>query len=94
MRHLAVFMLILIAAAPATRPTTRPASRAATKPISTRKPPPAFPRTHDPLIDEAVGKLLARQSHCVQPAGANMPVAPKRICFVGVENRIGLQART
>ena len=40
--------------------------------------------TYKPLIDEAVGKLLARHATC-PPDG--VPVAmPKRICFVGVEN--------
>jgi hypothetical protein len=42
--------------------------------------------TFKPLIDESVGKLLARQSHVVQAGGIPVP-APKRICFVGVENK-------
>src|SRR5262245_21476213 len=40
--------------------------------------------TFKPLVDEAVGKLLARQS-AVVPAGG-VP-GPKRVCFVGVENK-------
>ena len=47
--------------------------------------------TFNPLIDEAVGKLLARQhvsgvadhGTAVEPANY---LAPKRICFVGIEN--------
>jgi len=42
--------------------------------------------TYKPLIDEALGKLLARQNTGVQPAAAPAP-APKKICFVGLENR-------
>jgi hypothetical protein len=42
--------------------------------------------TFKPLIDEAVGKLLARQSHVVPAGGVPEPM-PKRICFVGVENK-------
>lgn len=42
--------------------------------------------TYKPLIDEALGKLLARQNAGVQPAAAPGP-APKKICFVGLENR-------
>jgi hypothetical protein len=43
---------------------------------------------YKPLIDEAVGKLLARHSQGVQPAAYN-PSGPQpmRICFVGVENK-------
>lgn len=44
--------------------------------------------TFKPLIDEAVGKLLARQG-CpppIQQTGGPVP-GPKRICFVGLENR-------
>jgi len=40
---------------------------------------------YKPLIHEAVGKLLARHSHGVEPVG-NPPSCVKRICFVGVEN--------
>jgi len=40
--------------------------------------------TYKPLIDEAVGKLLSRQTHVEQ---ASAPAAPKGICFVGVENK-------
>lgn len=42
--------------------------------------------TFKPLVDEAVGKLLARQSPGVQQVSANTP-GPKRVCFVGVENK-------
>jgi hypothetical protein len=42
--------------------------------------------TYKPLIDEALSKLLARQDSGLQPA-AVPPPAPKRICFVGVENK-------
>ena len=47
--------------------------------------------TFEPLIDEAVAKLLGR--HCQQPvemqSGQAEPLPPpsKRVCFVGVENR-------
>lgn len=41
--------------------------------------------TYKPLIDEALGKLLARQDAGLQPATA--PTAPKRVCFVGLENK-------
>lgn len=44
--------------------------------------------TFNPLVDEAVARLLARQEsqfhHASYPEG---PLPPKRICFVGVENR-------
>lgn len=47
--------------------------------------------TFKPLIDEAVGKLLARQGCLppIQPAGgpASAAPGPKRICFVGLENK-------
>lgn len=42
--------------------------------------------TYKPLIDEALGKLLARQGAGLQPASAPGPVR-KRICFVGLENK-------
>ncbi len=42
--------------------------------------------TYKPLIDEALGKLLARQGTGLQPVSAPVP-APKRICFVGLENK-------
>lgn len=46
--------------------------------------------TFKPLIDEAVGKLLARQG-CPPPIQTvSQPAAvpgPKRICFVGLENK-------
>ncbi|MCA9170642.1 MAG: penicillin-binding protein activator LpoB, partial [Planctomycetales bacterium] len=47
--------------------------------------------TFDPLIDEAVGKLLARhepQAHQLTSAtGEMLPPHQMRICFVGVENK-------
>ncbi|MBA4066355.1 MAG: penicillin-binding protein activator LpoB [Isosphaera sp.] len=44
--------------------------------------------TYKPLIDEALGKLLARQGAAVHPVGhPGVPPAAKRICFVGVENK-------
>lgn len=42
--------------------------------------------TFKPLVDEAVGKLLARHAHGVMQAGS-APATAKRICFVGVENK-------
>lgn len=42
--------------------------------------------TFKPLIDESLGKLLARQAGGLQPASAPGPV-PKKICFVGLENK-------
>jgi hypothetical protein len=39
---------------------------------------------YKPMIDESLGKLLARQATGLQPAGGNP--APKAICFVGLEN--------
>ena len=44
----------------------------------------------NPLVEEAVAKLLARQSTVVQEVtyqGAEELPAPKSICFVGVENK-------
>lgn len=42
--------------------------------------------TFKPLIDEALGKLLARQG--VHPVGhPAAPPAAKRVCFVGLENK-------
>ncbi len=44
--------------------------------------------TFNPLIDEAVARLLSRQEakfHTASHAGS--PPAPKRVCFVGLENR-------
>lgn len=41
--------------------------------------------TYKPLIDESLGKLLARQ--CAVPPSVTTPPAPKRICFVGLENK-------
>lgn len=43
--------------------------------------------TFGPLIEGAVGNLLARQSHGIQQAGVNAPCPPKSICFVGLENK-------
>lgn len=44
--------------------------------------------TYKPLIDESLGKLLARHSTAsgVQPTAAG-PAPAKRICFVGLENK-------
>ncbi len=44
----------------------------------------------NPLIEEAVGKLLARQTEPIQEAGysgAETIATPKTICFIGVENK-------
>ncbi len=44
----------------------------------------------NPLIDEAVGKLLARQGQPVQEVGydgAEVIATPKTVCFIGVENK-------
>jgi len=47
--------------------------------------------TFGPLIDDAVAKLLAR--HCEIPTqavsyqGELLPIPPKRVCFIGVENK-------
>lgn len=45
--------------------------------------------TFGPLVEGAVGNLLMRQGHGIQQAGVNAPGTPKRICFVGVENKMG-----
>jgi hypothetical protein len=42
--------------------------------------------TFKPLIDDSLGKLLARQHSGLQPA-SSPPPAPKKICFVGLENQ-------
>jgi hypothetical protein len=45
---------------------------------------------YNPLIEEAVAKLLARQSvavHEVSYQGAEVLPTPKTVCFVGVENK-------
>jgi len=43
--------------------------------------------TFKPLIDEAVAQLLGRQ-HDIQPVSAGeLPPPPKKVCFVGVENK-------
>lgn len=44
----------------------------------------------NPLIDEAVGKLLSRQAQPIQTVGydgAEVIATPKSICFIGVENK-------
>lgn len=46
--------------------------------------------TFNPLIDEAVAKLLGRCAPTSQPVsfdGAELPVGPQRVCFVCVENK-------
>uniref|UniRef100_A0A7C2NYQ7 Penicillin-binding protein activator LpoB n=1 Tax=Schlesneria paludicola TaxID=360056 RepID=A0A7C2NYQ7_9PLAN len=44
--------------------------------------------TWEPLIQQTVGQLLARQNVIVQTAGGPQVLpAKKRICFVGVENK-------
>lgn len=44
--------------------------------------------TFNPLIDEAVARLLTRQESHFQPAAfEGGPPVPKRVCFIGVENR-------
>jgi hypothetical protein len=46
--------------------------------------------TFNPLVDEAVAKLLSRQETVFQTASAGElppPVGQKTICFVGVENK-------
>ena len=46
--------------------------------------------TFNPLIDESVAKLLGRQETLFHQAGhveGELPAPPKRVCFVGVENR-------
>lgn len=44
--------------------------------------------TYKPLVAEAVGKLLGRHEHGVQPASLNSSaLQPMRVCFIGVENR-------
>lgn len=43
---------------------------------------------YGPLVEEAVGKLLGRQSRAIQPVGMSAAGGyPLRICFVGVENK-------
>jgi hypothetical protein len=70
----------------------RPAPRGTSTPTpegrSTRPATPTPPSETFAAIDEAVGKLLARQGCAppIQPAGAPLP-GPKRICFVGLENK-------
>jgi hypothetical protein len=43
--------------------------------------------TYKPLIDDALSRLLGRQMSGLQPASAPPPPGPKRICFVGLENK-------
>jgi len=44
--------------------------------------------TFNPLIDEAVAQLLTRHEMRFRPASfEGGPPAPKRVCFIGVENR-------
>src|SRR5262249_1272306 len=43
--------------------------------------------TYKPLVEEAVGKLLARQAQVIVPAGGAPQPGVKRVCFVGVENK-------
>jgi hypothetical protein len=44
--------------------------------------------TFKPLIDDALGKILTRQSAGLQPASVPAPPPGKKsICFVGVENK-------
>jgi hypothetical protein len=42
--------------------------------------------TFNPLVNEAVARLLGRQEMQIQSASFG-PAGPKRVCFVGVENR-------
>jgi hypothetical protein len=42
--------------------------------------------TFKPLIEEAVGKLLARHGPAIQTVAGPLPT-PKRVCFVGLENK-------
>lgn len=45
---------------------------------------------YNPLIEEAVAKLLARQQACIQEVsfqGAEVLPTPKTVCFIGVENK-------
>jgi hypothetical protein len=41
----------------------------------------------DPLVEEAIAKLLARQSHLPANSDPSLGIAPKSVCFVGVENK-------
>lgn len=43
--------------------------------------------TYKPLIDESLGKLLARHSAATGVQAVGGPAPSKRICFVGVENK-------
>ncbi|MFM8175868.1 MAG: penicillin-binding protein activator LpoB, partial [Pirellulaceae bacterium] len=41
----------------------------------------------DPLVEEAIAKLLARQTHLPANADPSLGIVPKSVCFVGVENK-------
>lgn len=41
----------------------------------------------DPLVEEAIAKLLARQTHLPANTDPSLGLAPKSVCFVGVENK-------
>jgi hypothetical protein len=41
----------------------------------------------DPLVEEAIAKLLARQTHLPANTDPSLGIAPKSVCFVGVENK-------
>jgi hypothetical protein len=46
--------------------------------------------TYKPLVQQAVGQLLARHSQSpevIQTSATNLPTPPQRICFVAVENK-------
>jgi len=43
--------------------------------------------TWEPLIQQTVGQLLARQNVVVQTAGGEAVPLKKKVCFVGVENK-------
>jgi hypothetical protein len=40
-----------------------------------------------PLVEEAVGQLLGRQHEFQTVSASELPPPPKKICFVGVENK-------
>lgn len=41
----------------------------------------------DPLVEEAIAKLLARQTQFPANTDPSLGLAPKSVCFVGVENK-------
>ena len=41
----------------------------------------------DPLVEEAIAKLLARQTHLPANTDPSQGIASKSVCFVGVENK-------